>query len=182
MGKRSLLFCLGLVWVVSHAAPSGPPQVVLHGTVTTESGEHPAWFMLMCTQGSGGALSLQLSLVGDTAPGFPFDAFEGPRAPASFQPSAELRVGQQSFAQVAVSGWYGGDGPGVFVFGIAAAPGQHNAATGVAAALSKPGVTFTWIQNSGNAQTPPLMAKFTPDATQSRALQRIAAPCLPHRR
>lgn len=155
--------------------------MVLHGTVTTQSGEHPAWFTLMCTQGSGGALSLQLSLMSETASGFPFDAFEGPRAPASFQPSAELRVGKQSFGKTAVSGWYGGDGQGVFVFGIATTPGQRNAATNAAMALSKPGATFAWIQNSGNAQTPPLEAQFAPDAAQSRALQRISAPCLPHR-
>lgn len=182
MMKRLLLLCLGLVTNMLGATPSAPPQVVLHGTVTTESGEHPAWFTLMCTQGSGGALSLQLSLMSETAPGFPFDAFEGPRAPASFQPSAELRAGKQSLGQIAVSGWYGGDGPGVFVFGIATTPGQHNTAANAAMALSKPGVTFTWIQNSGNAQTPPLVAQFVPDAVQERELSRIAAPCLPHRR
>jgi len=181
MPKRSLLLCLGLVFSTSAGSQQEPPEVVLHGTVTTQSGEHPAWFTLMCTQGSGGALSLQLSVMSETAPGFPFDAFEGPRAPASFQPSAELRAGRQSFGQVAVSGWYGGDGPGVFVFGIAITPGQHNAAASATMALSKPGVTFSWIQNSGNAQTPPLVAQFMPDAVQSRELHRIAAPCLPHR-
>ena len=180
MKKRSLLLCLGLASGALGA--SEPPQVVLHGTVTTESGEHPAWFTLMCTRGSGGALSMQLALVADTAPGFPFDAYEGPDAPASHQPSAELRVEHQSLASVPVAGWYGGDGPGMFVFGIATTPGQRNAIARAVAALSKPGVTFTWIQNSGNVQTPPLMAQFTPDATQSLALQRIAAPCLPHRR
>lgn len=178
MRKWSLLLCIGLVFSTSSASQQEPPQVVLHGTVTTQSGEHPAWLTIMCTQGTGGALSLQLSLMSETAPGFPFDAFEGPRAPASFQPSAELRAGKQPFGQVDVSGWYGGDGPGVFVFGIATTPGRRNAVTSAAIALSKPGVTFTWIQNSGNAQTPPLAAQFVPDAAQSRALQRIAAPCL----
>ncbi|HUB90527.1 MAG TPA: hypothetical protein VMA74_12455 [Dyella sp.] len=178
--KRRLLLCLGLVSGVLGA--SEPPQVVLHGTVTTSSGEHPAWFTLMCTQGHGGALSLQLALVADTAPGFPFDAYEGPGAPASHQPSAELRVGQQSFASVPAAGWYGGDGPGMFVFGIATTPGQRNAITGAVAALSKPGLTLTWIQNSNNLQTPPLMGRFVLDEKQSHALQRIAAPCLPHRR
>ena len=180
MKKRSLLLCLGLV---SGALAAGePPQAVLHGTVTTESGEHPAWFTLMCTQGHGGALSLQLSLIADTAPGFPFDAYEGPGAPASQQPSAELRAGQQSFASVPVAGWYSADGPGMFVFGIATKPGQRNAITRAVAALSKPGLTLTWIQNSNNMQTPPLMGRFVLDEKQSRALQRIAAPCLPHRR
>lgn len=180
MKKRSLLLCLGLVSGALGA--SEPPQVVLHGTVTTQSGEHPAWFTLICTQGRGGALSLQLALVADTAPGFPFDAYEGPGAPASHQPSAELRVGRLPLASVPVAGWYGGDGPGVFVFGIATTPGQRNAITSAAAALGKPGVTFTWIQNSGNVQTPPLMGCFVPDEKQSRALQRIAAPCLPRPR
>lgn len=181
MKKRSLLLCLGLVSGGALAAGE-PPQVVLHGTVTTESGEHPAWLTVMCTQGRGGALSLQLALVADTAPGFPFDAYEGPGAPASQQPSAILRVGQQSFAPVPASGWYGADGPGMFVFGIATTPGQRNAITGAVAALSKPGAAFTWIQNSNNMQTPPLMGRFVPDERQSRALQRIAAPCLAHRR
>jgi len=178
--KRSLLLCLGLLSGVLGA--SEPPQLVLHGTVTTESGEHPAWFTLICTQGHGGALSLQLALVADTAPGFPFDAYEGPGAPASQQPSAELRVGQQSFASVPVAGWYGGDAPGMFVFGIATTPGQRNAITGAVAALNKPGLALTWIQNSNNMQTPPLMGQFVLDEKQRHALQRIAAPCLPHRR
>ena len=178
MKKRSLLLCLGLLSGALRA--SEPPQVVLHGTVTTESGEHPAWFTLMCTQGRGGALSLQLALVADTAPGFPFDAYEGPGAPASQQPSAKLRVGQRSFASVPVAGWYGGDAPGMFVFGIATTPGQRNAITSAVAALSKPGLTFTWIQNSNNMQTPPLMGQFVLDEKQIHALQRIAAPCLPH--
>lgn len=54
MQKLALLLCLGLAGSVLSAEP-GPPQVVLHGTVMTESGEHPAWFTLICTQGSGGA-------------------------------------------------------------------------------------------------------------------------------
>ncbi|WP_233841222.1 hypothetical protein [Dyella sp. 2HG41-7] len=180
MRKHSLLLCLGLASGACGAAPSEPPQVIVHGTVTTASGEHPAWLTLMCTQGSGGALSLMLALTSDNAPEFPFDAFEGPGAPASHQPSAQFRIGQQSFAPVAVSGWYSAEGHGVFVFGASTTSKRRNSVVRAAALLSKPGVTFTWIQNSNNIQTPPLVAHFQPDSTQSRALMRMAAPCLPN--
>ena len=180
MKKRSLLLCLGLASGALGA--SEPPQVVLHGTVTTESGEHPAWFTLMCTQGSGGALSLMLGVIRDTAPNFPFDAYEGPGAPASFQPSAQLRIRQQSFKSVAVSGWYSGDNPDMFVFASSAPARQRKTVTAIASALGKSDDTITWIQNSNNVQTPPLVAQFAPDAAQRRELQRIAAPCLPRNR
>lgn len=164
------------------ALPSGPPQVTVHGTVTTSTGDHPAWFTLICTQGRGGALSLQLMLSLDSAPDFPFDAFEGPRAPASYQPSARLQVGDRTFAPAAVAGWRSGDVDGAFVFGIASVSGSRNVTTQIAAALSKPGVTLTWVQLSDNIQTPPLAAKFTPNVAQSNAFKRIAAPCLPNDR
>jgi hypothetical protein len=179
MKRRALL--LGFLLVPGWAAAQSalPPQVVLHGTVTTSSGDHPAWFTLMCTQSAGGALSMQLMLMAQSAPDFPFDAFEGPRAPASFQPSATLKVDHQSFAPSAVAGWYSGDMQGAFVFGIASAPGSSETANRVAAALSKPGATLDWVQQSNNFQTPPMMAHFALDAAQTNLLKRIASPCLP---
>jgi hypothetical protein len=179
--RKPWLLCFALVFGLANASPPGPSQLVLHGTVTTQSGEHPALFTLMCSTGTGGALSLQWAVVRDTAPDFPFDAFEGPNAPASQLPSAVLRIGKQTFAPVRVAGWISGDDPGMFVFGIATALGKHNAVTDIAAELGKPGATITWAQNANNVQTPPLAAQFVPDTAQHRALRRIAAPCLPHR-
>jgi hypothetical protein len=180
MTRLSLLLWLGLVSGVTWAQSSEPPQVVLRGTVTTSSGEHPAWFTLICTQGTGAALSMQLMLGTDAAPDFPFTAFEGPRAPGSFQPSAQLQVGKQRFAPTTVAGWFSADRQGAFVFGIATAvPSKPGTATDVAAALGHVGATLRWTQLSNNLQTPPLAAQFTLDAQQSRALKQIAAPCLP---
>jgi hypothetical protein len=156
-----------------------PPLVTVRGTVTTASGDHPAWFTLICTRGSGAALSLQWTLGMDAAPGFPFEAYEGPRAPASYPPSAQLQVGSQRFAPAAVAGWRSGEREGAFVFGIASVPGKRDVATGVAAALGQPGATLTWTQSGNNLQTPPLVAQFAPDAQQTLALKRAAAPCLP---
>lgn len=171
---------LGLLPGLAWAQSPEPPQVVVRGTVTTSSGEHPAWFTLICTQGTGAALSLQLTLGMDAAPDFPFDAYEGPRAPASYQASARLQAGTQRFAPVSTSGWRSGERDGAFVFGIATTvPGKPGTVTEVAAALSKPGVTLTWTQLSNNLQTPPLAAQFAPDTQQSRALKQIASPCLP---
>jgi hypothetical protein len=181
MRKHLPLLALGLAFGAANASPAAPPQVVLHGTVTTQSGEHPASLVLMCTTGAGGALSLQLAVVRDTAPGFPFDAFEGPDAPASHVPSAVLQVGKHSFPPVAVAGWISGDDPDMFVFGIATTPGKHDAITDFVAAL-KPEAMLTWAQNSNNIQTPPLAAQFVLDAAQSSELRRIAAPCLPRHR
>jgi hypothetical protein len=179
MRRHALWLCLGLAPSAALALPSEPPQVVVRGTVTTDSGEHPAWLTLICTQGTGAALSLQLALGIDAAPDFPFDAYEGPRAPASYQPSAHLQVGKLRFAPINVAGWRSGEIDGAFVFGIATTLGQRNTATAVAAALGKPGVTLTWVQTSGNLQTPPLAAQFAPDAAQSKALEKVAIPCLP---
>jgi hypothetical protein len=116
----------------------------------------------------------------DAAPGFPFDAYEGPRAPAAYQPSAQLQVESKRFAPVAVAGWFSGERDGAFVFGIATAiPAKPGTLTGVVTALGKPGVTLRWTQLSNDFQTPPLIAQFTPDAQQSRAIKQVAAPCLP---
>jgi hypothetical protein len=179
MNKHALLLSLLLTPVLAAAQPASPSQVVMHGNVTTSSGDHPAWFTLMCTQGAGGALSVQLMLSAESAPDFPFDAFEGPRARASFQPSATLKVGNQSFAPSTVAGWYSGDMPGAFVFGVASEPRSSAPLNQAAAAMSKPGATLTWVQLSNNMQTPPLVAHFAPDASQTSLLKRIASPCLP---
>ena len=109
MRRHALWLCLGMAPSAALALPSEPPQVVVRGTVTTDSGEHPAWLTLICTQGTGAALSLQLALGIDAAPDFPFDAYEGPRAPASYQPSAHLQVGKQRFAPINVAGWRSGE-------------------------------------------------------------------------
>jgi hypothetical protein len=180
MTRCAPLLWLGLLGGVAWAQSPEPPQVVVRGTVTTSSGEHPAWFTLICTRGTGAALSLQWMLGADAAPDFPFDAYEGPQAPASSTPSARLQVGAQRFAPAAVAGWFSGEKDGAFVFGLATVmPSKHNTATDVAAALGKPGVTLTWTQLSNNLQTPPLVAQFAPNAAQSHALAQIAAPCLP---
>jgi hypothetical protein len=181
MPKYALLGLL-LATGAALAHAQEPPQVVLRGSVTTGSGEHPAWFTLICTQGSGAALSLQLMLGADTAPGFPFDAYEGPHAPASTLPSAQLQIGEQHFAPTQVAGWYSGDKEGAFVFGIATVTRKHSITTDVATALGKSGVTLRWVQLSNDLQTPPLVAVFTPDAQQTQALRRIAGPCLPAHR
>jgi hypothetical protein len=180
MQKRALLLSWLLLSVWASAQSASPPQVVLHGTVTTGSGDHPAWFTLICTQGAGGALSIQLMLEAESATDFPLDAFEGPRAPASFQPSASLKVGHQSFSPMAVAGWYSADMRGAFVFGIAAMPGISATLNQVAAALSKPGATLDWVQQSNTIQTPPMVAHFAPDASQISTLKRVTSPCLPH--
>jgi hypothetical protein len=178
MPRRALLLALGMAaGTAALAQPSQPPQVIVRGTVTTSSGEHPAWFTLICTQGAGGALSLQLALGTASAPDFPFDAFEGPRAPASYQPSAQLQVGTQRFAAVSVAGWLSGDRDGAFVFGVATTH-KHDTVTAIAAALSKPGMTLSWTQSGNNLQTPPLLARFTPDVQQAHALSNVVAPCL----
>jgi hypothetical protein len=183
MSRYAPLLWLGLLSGTAWVQSTEPPQVVVRGTVTTNSGEHPAWFTLICTRGTGAALSLQWMLGADAAPDFPFDAYEGPRAPASYQPSAQLQVGSQRFEPAAVSGWFSGERDGAFVFGIATTvPGKPGTATDVAAALGKPGVTLRWTQLSNNLQTLPLVAEFTPDAKQSRALEQIAEPCLPRHR
>jgi hypothetical protein len=182
MKKPALLLGLLLAPGWASAQSASPPQIVVHGTVTTSSGDHPAWFTLMCTQGSGGALSVQMMLVAESAPDFPFDAFEGPRAPASFQPSATLKVGHQSFASSAVAGWYSGDMPGAFVFGIASKPGSSAPINQVAAALGKSGAALDWVQQGNNFQTPPMIAHFALDAAQTSTLKRIASPCLPRAR
>lgn len=179
MTKHFLLFCALLAPAAALAQPSTPPQVVVRGTVTTGNGEHPAWFTLICTQGNGGALSMQLMLGTESAADFPFDAFEGPHAPASSEASATLKVGHQSFSPTAVAGWYSGDVNGAFVFGIASAPGSHATINRVAAALDQPGITLRWIQLGNTIQTPPLVAQFTLDAAQALALKQVAAPCLP---
>jgi hypothetical protein len=180
MNKRALLMGWLLIpgWVGA-TQPASPPQVVVSGTVTTSSGDHPAWLTVMCTQGTGGALSVQLMFGAESASDFPLDAFEGPRAPASFQPSALLKVGTRAFPASAVSGWYSGDKQGAFVFGIASAPRGTATVNRVARALSKTGAALTWIQQSNNVQTPPLVAHFAPDASKISLLRRIAAPCLP---
>ncbi|MBE1160548.1 hypothetical protein [Dyella acidiphila] len=179
MFKPALLLGLLAATVAMPAAAQQPPQVMLRGTVVTGSGEHPAWFTLICTQGTGGALSLQLMLGADTAPDFPFDAYEGPRAPAATLPSAQFEVGAQRFAPTQVAGWFSGDKEGAFVFGVATAVGKRDTATDVAAALGQPHATLRWIQLGNDLQTPPLVATFTPDAQQSHALQHVAQPCLP---
>ena len=178
------VLALGAVSASPQVPQPQPPQVVVKGVVTTDHGEHPAWFTLICTRGEGAALSLELRMADTDAPDFDFGAYEGPGARASRQPSAHLQVNQLKPPPVSVAGWYSGDGdqdPAPFVLGIATTPGRPNTATTIAAALSKPGAVLTWTQDNPGPHNPPLIARFTPDATQSQQLAMIAAPCIPRR-
>ncbi|MGC1549261.1 MAG: hypothetical protein WA777_12100 [Rhodanobacter sp.] len=184
MRALPFLLAFGVVPSSPPPPPSTPPQVVIKGVVTTSDGEHPAWFALICTRGEGAALSLQLRLADTQVSDFDFSAYEGPGARASRQPSAHLQVDQLKPPAVAVSGWYGGDAdqdPVPFVFGIATTPGTPGTATAIAAALGHPGAVLTWAQNNPGPQGPPLVARFAPDATESRQITAVAAPCLPRR-
>ena len=170
------LFLLVLPTLAS-ATAMGPAQVTLQGSVTTGSGEHPAWLLLMCTRGRGGALSMQLTVPTNAAADFPFDAYEGPRAPASAQPSARITVDRTVFAKLAVGGWYSADMHDAFVFGVASPQQQRGTLAKIAAAFSHRHSTLRWAQNGMGIQTPPLIATFTPDEKQSAAIATLVRPC-----
>jgi hypothetical protein len=163
-------------------ASSTPPAVTIAGQLETSAGERPARFTLMCTTGSGGALSLMLRVDPAGLSDFNFDVYEGPGAPAAARPSAHLRVGNIKAPAARVAGWYGDEStqaPLPFTFGIASDAGKPGTTATIAAALAQTGTELSWTQDNPTSGGKPLVGRFTLSRDESAQIARIAAPCLP---
>lgn len=170
--------------IMLSAAPLDPPQVTLRGTIHTGQGDRPAQLKLVCTQGNGGALTLQLWLPGERLADFDLDAYEGPGAPAAQRASAHLRMGDRQLPAAKVGGWYTSevaDAPLSFVFGLSSLAGRAGTAASAAQALGKNGVALQWTQDNPKSGGQPLSASFNPSAAESAQIARVTAPCLPRR-
>jgi hypothetical protein len=158
------------------------PSVAIAGRLETSTGERPARFTLMCTTGSGGALSLTLRVDPTGLSDFNFDVYEGPGAPAAADPSAHLQVGNLKAPAARVAGWYGDEstqGPLPFTFGIASDAGKQGTAATIAVALAETGAELSWTQDNPVKGGKPLVGHFSLSRDESARVARIAAPCLP---
>lgn len=183
MRVRPLLALLAFP-VILAAMPIDPPRVTVRGHIQTGQGDRPAQLTLVCTQGNGGALTLQLWLPGERLADFDLDAYEGPGAPAAQRASAHLRIGDQQLPAAKVGGWYTSepaDAPMSFVFGLSRLARQTGTAASAARALGKNGATLQWTQDNPKPGGQPLNASFSPSASESAQIARITAPCLPRR-
>ncbi|WP_266171508.1 hypothetical protein [Dyella subtropica] len=181
--RTALLLSLSVLSVTLAAAtsPTLPFQVSINGSIRTSAGEQPATLTVICAEGKGGALSLQLRLPGTQLTDYDLDAYEGPGAPAAQKPSAHLQIG--NLHPVAkVGGWYTNDqadGPLLFVFGIASMSGQSGTAAMVVRALGRTAASLRWTQDNPQPRGQPLIASFSPTPEESAQIARISAPCLP---
>lgn len=188
MGVRWSESCLALAMLSLPASSMGsdaarpPPSVAIAGRLETTAGERPARFTLMCTTGSGGALSLMLRVDPTGLSDFNFDVYEGPGAPGAAHPSAHLQVGIVKAPAARVAGWYGDEStqaPLPFTFGIASDAGKPGTAATVAAALAQAGAELSWTQDNPTSGGKPLVGHFSLSRDESAQIARIAAPCLP---
>lgn len=157
-------------------------EVHLDGRLHVADKTWTAGLRVFCTPVSNGALGIEL-IVPDAATrkDFDYDDFEGPDASAGHATLTRISLaGESGKTEVSrhVSGWYGVEPAGSFVFSMTQAIGERDVLTGLFANLDRQRGHVVWVQTSSDKSKRELRGAFDFDDAQAKRLSDVVAPCL----
>ena len=132
--------------------------------------------------GHGGAMSLELwvPLAGEPKD-FDYDDFEGPDAPAGDRPLSRVTFsGPNGAREIAgpAAGWYSGEQPDTFVFGVSQRSHQTGKLASLLGAVDPRHTQLAWVQTSLTDHTHQLRAVFALDRDIVKQIRDTVASCL----
>lgn len=167
------------VTAVAHAEPQ---RLTLTGTVQTTGEPREATLRIVCDPGPDGVLGLELWVPkAFELKDFDYDDFEGPDAAARTRLLSSLVL--QSTAgstrnAFAVTGWYAGDDPNTFVFGVSGAPYSYSGVAAIFRDVASDRDELVWSQRSFRKPERTLRAAFPLDVATGTRLRATVGPCL----
>lgn len=142
----------------------------------------PVTLRISCDPAPQGVLSLELWVPQAFAlKDFDYDDFEGPDAAALDRELSVLTLGGEAAptkVSHAAAGWYSGEDPDTFVFGVSERSRAHAKLAAFLGALRADPTTLLWIQKSLDASARVLSATFALDAATVARVHATVDPCV----
>lgn len=168
--------------LLAASAHADPREVVLQGELGTAGGARPASLHVRCEPAANGVLSFELWVPhASTTNDFDYDDFEGPDAAARDRALSHLTLkggGDPEETRHAAAGWYAGEEPETFVFGVSDRSHTPGKLTTLARALRPDHTQLTWVQQRLDDASRALEATFALDASTVARLRTTIDPCL----
>jgi len=165
------------------AAQADLNSLVVAGKVEGQGGTRPATLRLLCNSDpDDGALSIELWVSqAFKLKDFDYDDFEGPDAAAADRALSHVSLvankGQTEISQAA-AGWYSGDDPDTFVFGLSE-PSHHAGKVGtLVKAIEAKHKQIVWVQSAFDKSKRELRASFALDAATVKRIHDSLDECL----
>jgi len=181
--QRTLTSVAILLGAAVAAAHGDQRHFALDGTVKSGAGTRAATLRVLCEPSSdGGAISLELWVPeAFKRKDFDYDDFEGPDAVAGGRALSRCTAsGPGSHLEIvaAAAGWYSGEDPDTFVFGVSQPSHQKGQVASLLQGIASTTAQLVWVQSAFAAHTDALRATFALDAAGAQQLRATVAPCL----
>ncbi len=179
---RVALVALVAVGIAAASARADSRQVVLPGELGTVGAARPVSLHILCEPAANGVLSFELWVPNAaTTKDFAYDDFEGPDAAARDRALSHLTLQGAAVSQEVrhvAAGWYAGEQPETFVFGVSDRPHTEGKLTTFARALRPEHAQLLWTQESLDDGRRALRATFALDPAGVGRIRAAIDPCL----
>jgi hypothetical protein len=158
-------------------------RLVLEGQLAAAGGTRGVSLRLLCDPDRhGGAISMELWVPqAYKLKDFDYDDFEGPDAAAGNRALSHVSVageGGKTEIRYAAAGWYSGEEPDTFVFGLSQRSHQQGKIATLLAAVDTKHTQLVWVQTGFDDPKHELRVTFTLDAATVKRIHDTVGACL----
>ncbi len=158
-------------------------RLVLDGQLTTPGGVRSVSLRLLCDpDADGGAISVELWVPqANKLKDFDYDDFEGPDAAAGDRDLSRLSLagdGAKTEIAHAAAGWYSGEDPDTFVFGLSQLSHRKGKIATLLQAVDPKHTQLVWVQGAFDDPKRQLRAVFALDAATVKRIQDTVGVCV----
>lgn len=182
--KRTLIqLALATTFAAASAAHAELHRLVLEGRLHGAGGTRPVTLRLLCEPDpDGGAISVELWVPqAERLKDFDYDDFEGPDAAAGNRALSRVSVaGTSGTTEITYSaaGWYSGEDPDTFVFGLSQPSHQKGKIATLLEAVDPKHTQVVWAQRGFDDPKRELRATFALDAATVTQIRDTVGACL----
>ena len=182
---KRILAAIGFaaVLVATRSAEADLHTLVLDGQLHVATSERQVTLHLLCEPDPhGGAVSVELWVPeAFKLKDFDYDDFEGPDAPAGNRELSHVTVagdGGSTEIKHAAAGWYSGEDPDTFVFGLSQLSRREGKVATLLRAMDATKTSLVWVQTGFDDAKRQLRATFPLDPGAVERIRAVVDPCL----
>ncbi len=180
--KRALILALVGAFTLT-PAHANLNRLVLEGQLASATGTRSATLHILCNPDpDGGAISIELWVPqAFKLKDFAYGDFEGPDAAAGDHELSRVSVvGGTDKTEIthAAAGWYSGEDPDTFVFGLSQLSHQQSQIATLLKAINATRTQLVWVQKGFDDPKREIRATFTLDAATVKRIHETVDVCL----
>ena len=183
MNRKLLMLALAAVFAWTPALHADLNRLVLEGRLSGAGNPRDVRLCFLCNPDpDGGALSVELWVPqAYTLKDFDYDDFEGPDAAAGSRALSRVNVsgaGGTTEITHAAAGWYSGEEPDTFVFGLSELSHRQGKIATFLKAIDTKHTQLVWVQTGFDDPQRELRATFALDAATVKHIHDAVDECL----